>query len=177
MKGLSDWVVVAALVAIGWSALAFVTRGLIGYWFWKHLDFFVLIWVVLPVVAFKLREKHVRSHFSIFVLRVTRNALLTSAIVISVGCFFHYDGIRDAIGHRYIDGYYTTTYDDVTDSGQQTTGTEPHTAHWYSRIGLWLFEWGFLATCFLIPVLTWGGSNKALSEAVLDQDEGPQPNE
>lgn len=171
MKNLSNWVLIAVLLVIGCSVLAFAGHGLVGYWFWKHLEFFIMVWLTLPVVAFKLRIKQVRSQFSIFALRVTRNVLFAAAALISVSLIFHYGKIRDTIGHQYIDGYYTTTYIDVTDAGQQIMRSDPHTAHWYSRVGLWLFEWVFMAACICIPVLTWIGSNMALDEATIDCNE------
>ena len=171
MKDPSNWVVSISIVVIGWVVLSFVAHGILGYWFWRHLDFLFYVWFLLPFAAYKLKLKSVRSRFSIPTLVAIRNGMLAIAIAISLGFFFHYGNMRDSVGRQYVEGYYTTTSPDVTDSGQQTTSTDAHTAHWYSALGLWAGGWVLIIMCFAIPVLTWRGANEAIREATVERDE------
>ena len=87
------------------------------------------------------------------------------AALISFAAFANYDDIRDNLGNRYIDGYYVTHGEDTDDVGRNYMTSEPHTEHWYSRVGIWLFEWALLLLFVFIPAATWfacAGGIKAL---------------
>lgn len=159
------WVVVAVLVIIGiWGLMVY------GKLFRQHMQFFLLLWFFLPIVALWLCTKRVRSSLTIARLKNIRNLLLAVVVSISFVSFAHYDRIRDAVGHKFVSGYYTSYYEDTDDYGRPYSASEPHTAHWYSRFGLWLFEWLFLGACISLPFITWKGANSAVVEAVKDHN-------
>jgi hypothetical protein len=165
MQRFFHWIVVAVLVLVGlWGLIVY------GELFRAHMQLFLFLWLFLPVVALWLKTKRVRSAFTISGLKATRNLLVAVTVSISFVSFTHYDRIRDAIGHRFVSGYYVSYYEDTDDYGRPYRASEPHTAHWYSRFGLWMFEWLFLGACVGLPFIIWRSVNSAVDEAVKERN-------
>lgn len=166
MQRIFHWAVVGVLIVIGiWSI------GAYGELFRAHIRFFIFLWFFLPVVALWTRTKQVRSSVSVSGLKTLRNALMSVSVVISFASFAHFEQIRDAVGHAVVEGYYVTYYEDTDDSSRPYRGSELHTAHWYSRAGLWLFEWLFLGACVGLPSITWVGANGAVKKTIEEDNE------
>lgn len=168
MQRTFHWAVVAVLIVIGiWTISAY------GELFRAHIRFFMFLWFFLPVVALWIGTKHVRSSLSVSGLKTVRNGLISISVAISFASFAHFEQIRDAVGHALVEGYYVTYCENTDDSGRPYRDSEPHTAHWYSRAGLWLFEWIFLGACVGLPTITWVGANGAVNKAVEESNEKP----
>jgi hypothetical protein len=163
MKRLFHWAVVTVLILVGIWGL-----GVYGDSFRSHTAFFLILWALLPVIAQWIGTKRIRTAYTVFGLEVMRNILTGIAVAVAFGAFTFHDRIRDAVGHRFVDGYSVTYYEDTDDSGRPYRASEPHTAHWYSRLGLWSFECFLLGACGLIPAITWTGANNAVKEAVRE---------
>lgn len=165
MQRFLHWVVVGVLVIVGiWGLMVY------GELFRHHMKFFLFLWFFLPIVALWLSTKSVRSTLTIASLKTIRNLIMAFIVSISFVSFAHYDQIRDAVGHKFISGYYVSYDEDTDDYGRPYRASEPHTEYWYSRFGLWLFEWLFLGACIFLPFITWKGANSAVVEAVKDHD-------
>ena len=142
--------------------------GVYGKLFRTHMPVFLFLWFFIPVIALWLNTGAVRSAFSISSLKIVRNFLLGAVISLSFASFVHYDLIRDFIGQRIVDGYEVRYYEDTDEYGRTSMAADVSTDHWYSRLGLWLFEWGFLGICAAIPYATWLATNRAINAATLE---------
>lgn len=162
MRTIFHWLVVAILVALGlWALMIY------GELFRAHMPAFMFLWIFVPVVAWWLNTSRMRSQFPVAALKVFRAILLTVVVLVSVGAFAHYDRIRDAIGQRYVDGYHVAYYEDTDDSGRPIRTGIVRTAHWYSKLALWLFEWLIVAACLALPFMTWFNSTRAIKTASM----------
>jgi hypothetical protein len=150
------------LIAVGLGALM-----VYGEVFRAHMPAFLFLWVFLPVVAWWLNTPRMRSQFPIAALKVFRGILLTVVVLISVASFSHYDRIRDAIGERYVEGYRVLLYEDTDDYGRPVRTGVVQTAHWYSKLALWLVEWLIVVACLALPFLTWFNATRAIKTASM----------
>jgi len=134
---IEDWALLIVLIVIGWQALSFVLRAIIGDWFRQHEDFCFYVWIVLPICAFRLQDARVRTSLRLSAghVRVLRDIMLTIAIVMSAGFLFHNNPQRE------------------------------HAAHWYESLGLWGLGWLYLIAWVAVPAITWILANKALAAA------------
>jgi hypothetical protein len=88
MQRFFHWIVVAVLVLVGlWGLIVY------GELFRAHMQFFLFLWLFLPVVVLWLKTKRVRSAFTISGLKATRNLLVAVTVSISFVSFTHYDRI------------------------------------------------------------------------------------
>ena len=161
MHTVLHWAMVAALVILGVFALS-----IYGELFRAHMLFFLFVWVFVPVVASWLSSAPVLSALSISSLKMTRALLVGIVISLSFISFADYDRIRDSVGERLVDGYVATYSDDTDDYGRPTRSADVSTSHWYSKLGLWVFEWIFLGACVLLPYATWRMASRAVDEAI-----------
>ena len=165
MQQVLRWLVAGFLVVMGfWAIFAY------GELFRAHTLAFLLFWFILPSAGFGLRSRLARSALSVRSMRIVRNFLLGLSIAISFAAFAHYERIRDALGHKLVSGYYVSYYEDTDDSGRAYRASDPHTEHWYSRVGIWLAEWLFLAACAGLPYITWRVADQAVNAAAKRQN-------
>ena len=87
-------------------------------------------------------------------------------VSISFASFSHYDRIRDSLGKQFVDGYEVGYYEDTDEYGRLFRAADVSTQHWYSRFGLWLFEWVFLGMCLALPYVTWRLASRAVDKAI-----------
>jgi hypothetical protein len=168
MRHFFHWAMVAVLVPMGiWSLEVYADA------FRADIGYFLFLWLFLPILALWLGTKRVRSPFTISQLEMTRNVLTAVAVAISIGSAASYDRIRDSVGHEFVSGYYVTHFEDI-DNGVQYLATEIHAAHWYLRLGLWLFGAIFLAVCLCLPALTWIFCELSMKEAIQERDALPE---
>lgn len=160
MRTVFHWIMIASLLVLGlWAVVIF------GQLFRSHMTEFLLLWFFIPVVAFWLNTNPVRYYLSISSLKIARTILFGVVIVLSFASFAHYDRVRDYLGQQFVEGYEVKYYEDSDDNGRPTTAADVSTEHWYSRFGLWLFEWIFLGACVVLPYVTWRASSRAVENA------------
>jgi len=100
---------------------------------------------------------------------------MTIVVSISILSFAHYGKIRDAVGRRFVSGYYVDYVEDTYDEGRPFRESVPHTDHWYTRVGLGLAEICILGALVTLPVMTWRTANRAVSEASKPQRDAIPP--
>lgn len=151
------WLIIAVVVVV-----AFWLMLVCGEIFRAHLQAFLFLWFFLPIMAFWLGSKYMRSDFTISSLTATRTLLTCIMAFISMGFFANYEHIRDTVGYHFIEGYRVSHYEDTDDFGRSYLDSEVHTGHWYSKFGLWLFEIAWLLLVVLLPCVTWVGCTKGI---------------
>ena len=143
--------------------------NLLGQVFREHTDFFLIVWLFLPVIAFWLRWRTDREVYSISALTMIRTILVACTVSISFLFFGHFDQIRDRIGQDYVEGYaveYTPGFDDV---GRPVRGVSVTTDHWYSQVGVWFFGASYFAACIGLPYATWKIADHSIEVARVKQ--------
>ena len=85
---------------------------------------------------------------------------LSAAIALSLVQISNWTWIRDSIGRRYLEGYSTYRWQDWDPEVGPVGGIDATTAHWYSNLGLSLFQALYFGLCIGIPPLTWKGFGK-----------------
>ena len=148
--------------------------GVIAIWllslcievFAAHRVGFILTWVFIPVVAVWLNSGFVQARLTRSELSATRLVLTVAAVGLSLFCFSDYNDIRDTLGRKYVSGYSVYYYEDTDSFGRTYTASRFTTAHPYSGIALWAFEWSFFLACLLLPAITWEASTRALTRRV-----------
>lgn len=171
MNRLFHYFVITILIILGLCCFFFF-----GKIFSLYIPFFLFLWFSLPIIAIWLKSKHskrVRSALSIGGIKFLNAILLAIAFILSLSFLISYEQIRDTVGKKYVEGYYVTDYETTGDSGETIEATAPHTAHWYSRFGLWLLEWLYLGLCIGIPLITMSNTEEALQQTSYEQDTRP----
>jgi hypothetical protein len=157
-----SFVIVAILVASGWSLVIF------GEVFYHHTYFFLYIWILIPVVALWLGTTFVRSELTVPKLVLLRAALIGSILAIEFVAIAYYSKVRHEIGTTFVPGYYEY-YGDTTDANGEThrilKGTTTGTM---SSIGLWILQACFVGACVIVPAVTWYGANRAVDKKTQD---------
>lgn len=136
-----DVVLIGVLLVLGWQALGFVLRAVLGHWFRANEDFCVNVWLVLPFLAFRLKDSSWRAKLKLSVpkMKVVRDALLVVSATISVGFLIHHDAA--------------------------------HPSNWLESLETWGLNWIYLAAWFFVPWLTWFGGNQALIQSRIEAAE------
>jgi hypothetical protein len=160
MRQILHWAVVALLIFTAFAGIAVA-----GEVFRAHMGFFIFVWVLCPIVAVWLVSNRVRGTFTPSGLKAARNILMAIVVSISILSFTHYEKIRDAVGRRFVSGYYVTYVEDTDEEGRPFRASVPHTDHWYTRVALGLAEVCILGAWVTLPVITWRTANRAVSEA------------
>jgi hypothetical protein len=160
MRPILHWAVVAVLISTAFAGI-FVA----GEVFRAHKGFFIFVWVLCPIVSVWLASNRVRGTFTLAGLKAVRNILMAVVVSISILSFANYERIRDAVGRRFVSGYYATYVEDEDDEGRPFRVSVPHTDHWYTRVALDLAEFCILGAWVTLPVITWRTANRAVSEA------------
>jgi hypothetical protein len=86
-------------------------------------------------------------------------------VVGSIAAFTQFGRMRDSLCHRYVEGCHIEYYEDTDDAGRPTTGSSISTAHWYSRVGLWVFEWVVMLAVVILPGITWYACTEVVKKA------------
>jgi hypothetical protein len=170
MRQILHWAVVALLIFTAFAGI-FVA----GEMFRAHMGFFIFVWILCPIVAVWLASDRVRGTFTLSGLKAARNILMAIAVSISIGSFAHYEKIRDAVGRRFVSGYYVTYVEDEDDEGRPFRASVPHSDHWYTRVALDLAEVCILGAWVTLPMITWRMANRAVSEASNAQRDAIEP--
>lgn len=161
MHTVFHWIMIATLIGIGvWAWMVF------GQLFRAHMIAFLFLWLFLPVVALWLNTQAVLSQLSVSSLTVVRGLLFGIVAATSFCFLIEYDHIRDSLGQQFIAGYEAHYYEDANEYGRPFMAVDISTGHWYSRFGLWLFEWAFLSAGFVLPFLTWRAASRAVDKAI-----------
>lgn len=116
---------------------------------------FMFTWILIPILLVFLSKIKLPKWFKYSVAQKVRTICLVVSILFSLYLFANFNSVRDQVGHKFIEGYNSYYYPDVDEYGRESQSIDISTTHWYSRILLWLGEWGYLAFCVLIPYLTW----------------------
>ena len=147
-------VIVASLLVLGLLLLKVLTRH---YW----LMFF--LWLLLPLVHIWITGNLMRPRVSIELHSAIKTLLLASAIGLSIINGVNYEDIRHSAGYKLIDGYHIVKSHDCGSGPENADGSsagEPpdvctiedlSKVSWYSKVLLYLMEWGMLILFILIP--------------------------
>jgi hypothetical protein len=127
----------------------------IGKLFNQFTLVFLSTWVLIPLLLVLLSKIKLPKWFKYSIIQKVRTISLVVSILFGFYLFSNFNSIRDQIGHKFIEGYSSYYYPDVDEYGRESQSIDISTSHWYSRVLLWLGEWGYLAFCVLIPYLTW----------------------
>jgi hypothetical protein len=138
--------------------------GVAGEVYRRYMGGFLALWVFLPVIAVWLATREVRSHLSPQALTTLRQLLVVVACALSVLSFAHFGTVRDWLGHTFVEGYRTWSTEGADDAGRPTEDVHVETAHWYSGLGMWALEWGFILTCVAVPVVVWAATGRAVQQ-------------
>ena len=139
-----------------------------GETFQAHLGLFVLLWFLLPSLALWFGSRFMRPKFSTANLSLVRWVLMSGVILISFSFVFchGYDGVRDAVGHRFVEGYkvYYNEVEDTDEYGRpwHDTAREFYTDHWWAKLGLYVVEGSLLILSVGLPYLTWRACTRAI---------------
>ncbi len=171
MRDLFHWFIIAALILLGLWGLSIA-----GEIYRAYLGVFLLIWLFIPIVSLWLRTHRIIASSTATQIRRVRNALIGGAVFLSFSAFAHFGLIRDVIGERFVAGYHVNYYEDSDEYGRPFRASDTVTDHWYSKVGLWVFEWAFLAGCVGIPYLTWKQAELAIKETKRRQAEDATAN-
>jgi len=124
--------------------------------------FFLVFWLLLPIIALSARNPYVFSLFSYSGIRFVRGLLAGLAVLISFALFANYEHFRDRIGERFIKGYRVSYYTDTDDFGRLIRESDVHTRSASSQFLLWVSEWVLLVFCVGNPVVTWKAGSKMI---------------
>lgn len=144
---------ISSLLILGLLLFKVLTRH---YW----LLFFV--WLILPLIQVWIASDLVRSEISIELRSVARNFLLACAIGLSIINLGNYENIRHSLGYQLIDEYRVVkSYEcESPENGYGLpAGSPPEVCFiedlsrvsWYSKVFLYLSEWGFMFLVIAIP--------------------------
>ncbi|WP_017462018.1 hypothetical protein [Dyella ginsengisoli] len=144
---IQDVALIGLLLILGWQALGMVARAIFGEWFRAHEDFCTNVWLVLPFLAYRLKDATWRANLRITAINMelVRNALLAVSVAISIGFFFHQDA--------------------------------GHPANWLESIERWGLTWIYIAMWIAVPWITWFAANHALLQARIEASESRDLND
>lgn len=129
-----------------------------------HMWGFVALWMALPFFAYYISHSAVKID-PLFARRVA-SVWTAPAILLSFMGFFNYAHVRNSIGERYASGYIAVKGDVEYDENGSSRPTYVYTDHWYSKVGLWFLEWGFLAACIGLPIATYKAAQRGARNAL-----------
>jgi hypothetical protein len=144
---------IGALLILGLLLLKVLTRH---YW----LMFF--IWLMLPSLQILIASDSISSGVSTEIQKATKTLLLVVAIFLSIINIGNYDSIRHSAGYQLIANYQLVkSYNcEAEENGYgMPVGSPPEVCSvedlsrvsWYSKVLLYLSEWGFIFLVIAIP--------------------------
>lgn len=128
----------------------------------RHYWLLFFIWLILPLVQIWIATDSIKSEMSVDMRAVTRKILLVCAIGLSIINLGNYENIRHSVGYQLIDDYrIVKSYNcESPENGYGLPyGTPPEVCFvedlskvaWYSKVLLYLSEWGFMFLVIAIP--------------------------
>ncbi len=150
---------------LGLSALFYV-----GYAFRMATWVFLVLWILVPCMAWVMNDDRVAVLLSEAHLKRIRVYLMLASMTIALLVLANWEHFRDRFGQAHIDGYSVQYRPDYDEFGRPDRTAEVSTEKWYARVGLWLGELILVVACVGIPILTW----KGITQAVEKRNEGSQ---
>lgn len=150
LNKMPSWLKVTLIVIVSFEMLHIID-GL----FRKYTLVVFLLWLSIPLV-FAIGGATKYGHAIGY--KIARKVQICTIIfVVTIGFIFfaNYNMLRDNIGKKYVEGYYSEYYEYSDEYGRPSMGVTVSTKHWYTRILLWAGEWGFMLLIFGIPYLTY----------------------
>ena len=154
----SLWVTACVLSLI----LGIIALSYVGYAFRMVTGVFLILWILVPCMAWVMNDDRVAVLFSTASLKRMRTCFMVISITISFLFFAQLDHLRDRFGQAHIDGYSVQHRPDYDDFGRSCASADVSTENWYAKVGLWFGELILLVLCVGIPVLTWKGTTEAI---------------
>ena len=149
--------------------------ALLGDAFRRYRAAFYVAWPAVLAGAFLHRRSAFATAVTPHAARQVRSLLVGFAVVLGICTFADYGRVRDALGERYVRGYYVTLDEDYdAETGRPYAATIVHADRWRDRAALSLFEWAWLAACIAVPWAVWRCSSAVCAMAYRRQQTQPQ---
>ena len=156
----SLWATIGVLTLI----LGLIALSHVGYVFRMATGVFLILWILVPCMAWVMNDDRVAALLSRASLKRIRTCFMLASITISFFFFAHEDHLRDRLGQAHIDGYSVQYRPEYEEFGRPYRAADVSTGNWYAEVSLWLGGLILFVLCVGIPVLTWKGMTQAIEK-------------
>lgn len=126
------------------------------------------LWISLPLLTTLLGRVITKQQS----LERARTFSTATAGALSFLVFTFAERPRDAAGRRFLSGFVSYREWDVDEFGRDYLSHAASATGWIGSIAIPAIEWGIIAACVLVPVLTWTKATRVIEATSRNRSTG-----